>query len=133
MKLNIKIPLNPVTKKNSQRIIRIRNRPCAIPSKQFAQYEQAAKAYIPSLDAPIDYPVEVQCEFYMRTRRLVDLTNLLEAIDDVLVKHGVLADDNSRIIVSHDGSRVYYDKNNPRTEIFIREMKGGKQDAEAVI
>lgn len=51
--------------------------------------------------------------------RRVDLTNLLEAIDDVLVHTRVLEDDNSNIIVSHDGSRVLYDKENPRTEVYI--------------
>ena len=56
----------------------------------------------------------------MPTRRIVDLTNLEEAIDDILVKYGVLKDDNSRILVSHDGSRVLYDKDNPRTEVTIR-------------
>ena len=64
-------------------------------------------------------PVEVKCLFYMPTRRKVDLTNLLEAIDDILVYAGTLADDNSSIIVSHDGSRVLYDKENPRTEVYI--------------
>jgi Holliday junction resolvase RusA-like endonuclease len=55
----------------------------------------------------------------MPTKRRVDLTNLLEAIDDILVKYGVLEDDNYNIIDNHDGSRVYYDKENPRTEITI--------------
>ena len=50
-------------------------------------------------------------------------TNLLESIDDVLVRAGVLKDDHSGIIVSHDGSRVLYDKDNPRTVLFIREME----------
>ena len=68
----------------------------------------------------IEQPCEVVCLFYMPTRRIVDLTNLEEAIDDILVKYGVLKDDNSRILVSHDGSRVLYDKNNPRTEVTIR-------------
>ena len=58
--------------------------------------------------------------FYMPTKRRVDLTNLLEAIDDVLGKYGVLKDDNSEIITSHDGSRVLYDKDNPRTEVVIK-------------
>ena len=59
----------------------------------------------------------------MPTRRRVDLVNLLEATDDVLVHYGVLEDDNSNIIVSHDGSRVFYDKENPRTEIYIETIK----------
>ena len=55
----------------------------------------------------------------MPTRRKVDLNNLLEATTDMLVHYKVLEDDNSKIVVSHDGSRVRYDKNIPRTEIFI--------------
>lgn len=75
------------------------------------------------MDAPINEPVEVKCLFYMKTKRAVDLTNLEEAIDDILVKYGVLADDNNNVIVSHDGSRVLYDKDDPRTEIEIKEYK----------
>lgn len=41
----------------------------------------------------------------------------------MLVRAGVLKDDHSGIIVSHDGSRVLYDKDNPRTVLFIREME----------
>ena len=67
----------------------------------------------------VSEPVTVKCLFYMPTHRRVDLTNLLEAIDDVLVHTRVLEDDNSNIIVSHDGSRVLYDKENPRTEVYI--------------
>ena len=59
----------------------------------------------------------------MPTRRRVDLTNLMEAAHDVLVAAGILADDNNTIIVSVDGSRVLYDKANPRTEIFIEELE----------
>ena len=50
-------------------------------------------------------------------------TNLLEAIDDVLVKYQVLKDDDSKIIVSHDGSRVLFDPDRPRTEVTIRFME----------
>lgn len=68
--------------------------------------------------------VTVQAVFYMPVRRRVDLTNLLEALDDVLANSGVLADDHCKIIVSHDGSRVSYDKERPRTEVTIRNYKG---------
>ena len=54
---------------------------------------------------------------------MCDLTNLLEAIDDILVSYGVLSDDNFTVIVSHDGSRVYIDKENPRTEITIESIE----------
>lgn len=57
------------------------------------------------------------------TRRKVDLANLIEATCDILVKAKVLADDNSQIVAAHDGSRVDYDKKNPRAEIWIEEME----------
>ena len=57
----------------------------------------------------------------MRTHRRVDLVNLLEATCDILVDANVIADDNSGIVAGHDGSRVKYDKDNPRVEITITE------------
>ena len=53
--------------------------------------------------------------------------NLLAAVDDLLVEAGIIADDNSKIVVSHDGSRVLYDKENPRTEITITRAPGDWQ------
>lgn len=114
------IPLPPISKKNSQRIMinRVTGKPFIMPSAQYVQYERDAAWFIPS-GRRIDSPVNVKCLFYMPTRRKVDLTNLLEAIDDIMVKAGLLADDNSEIVQSHDGSRVFYDKDRPRTEIYI--------------
>ena len=114
------IPVKPVTKKNSQRIVVSGGRRMILPSAAYKEYEQNAMLFLPKCDT-ISRPVEVTALFYMPTRRRVDLTNLLEALDDVLVAGGVLADDCSEIIVSHDGSRVHYDKNNPRTEVTIKE------------
>ena len=115
------IPLAPISKKNSQQIMvnRQTGKPFVMPSKHFKDYEAAALWYIPKAQKPIDFPVNIQCLFYMPTRRKCDLTNLLEAVDDIMVKAGLLADDNYTIIQSHDGSRVFYDKDNPRTEIYI--------------
>jgi Holliday junction resolvase RusA-like endonuclease len=89
-----------------------------MPSERYKQYERDAMNFIP-VGRFIDYPVNVKCLFYMPTHRKCDLTNLLEAIDDILVEAGLLADDNYKIIESHDGSRVYYDKDNPRTVVEI--------------
>ena len=72
----------------------------------------------------INQPVNVAAKFYMPTRRRVDLTNLNEALHDILVHYGVLSDDNAKIIVSTDGSRVYWDKDNPRTEVIITAVEG---------
>lgn len=113
------IPITPVSKKNSQRIVKAGNKFILLPSKAYVDYEQQVGYFIPKLNKPIDYPINVKCLFYMPTHRKCDLTNMLEAIDDVLVKYKLIEDDNYTIIVSHDGSRVFYDKANPRTEIII--------------
>lgn len=119
--MKIVIPVAPITKKNHQQIIRVNGSPRVIPSKQYRQYEKDCFPFLKALG--IDYPVNIKALYYMPTRRIVDLCNLHEALCDVLVKYGVLEDDNSRIIVSMDGSRVLYDKQNPRTELEIERVE----------
>lgn len=125
-KMRIVIPGQPITKKNSPRIARARNgRTYILPSDRFQQYQEFARFYIPVRDRKkLDVPLNVKCVYYMPTHRLVDLVNLLEATCDILVHYGVISDDNSQIVVSHDGSRVLYDKDNPRTEIELAEIEG---------
>lgn len=115
------IPLNPKTKKNNQRIIKNprTGAPMIIQNDRYKQYERDAGWFLKKPASPISEPVNVKCVFYRDSRRRVDLTNLLEAIDDILVKYKILADDNFEIIRGHDGSRVFVDKDNPRVEIEI--------------
>lgn len=115
------IKLEPVTKKNSQRIIYVNHRPMIIPSKKYKDYEHDCAWFMPS--QRISGQVNVKAHFYMKTKRRVDLVNLLQALLDVLVKYDVIEDDNSNIVVSMDGSRVLYDKENPRTEVEITEVQ----------
>lgn len=117
--MQITIPIPPRTKKNSQRIVLIKGRPVPLPSKEYAAYEKACGAFIRRPKEPIAYPVTVAVKYYMPTRRRVDGVNLLEATLDILVRYGVLADDNRNIVYSVDGTRVYYDKEHPRAEITI--------------
>ena len=128
-KLRYTIPLTPVSKKNSQQIARTaKGKPFILPSKQYRAYEKAAEWYLaPKPPEPITEPVNVQCVFYMPTRRLCDLSNLEEATHDVLVRCGILADDNRDIIATTDGSMVLYDKDHPRTEITITPIEGYEQ------
>lgn len=116
------IPLNPKTKKNHQKIIRNpkTKSPMIVQSDAYKKYEQEAGWFLtrkPS--SPISVPVNVRCIFYRKNEIRCDLTNLLEAIDDILVKYRILKDDNFNVIASHDGSRVRIDKDKPRTEIYI--------------
>ena len=121
------IPVAPVSKKNHQRIVtnRVTRKPFIIQSPQYTEYETTASYFLrPKPKEPINYPVTVRCLFFMPTRRRVDKSNLEAAAHDMLVKYRVLADDNRDVIASTDGSRVYYDKDNPRTEIEITPYEG---------
>ena len=122
--MRITIPLTPITKKNSQRIIwnNRSKRPMIIPSEQYKEYEKAAAECMPTGCEPINTPVNVQMVFTMPTRRRVDLVNLQESCLDILVKYGVLADDNSNIVAAMDGSRVEYEKGAGKTEITITDI-----------
>lgn len=131
MPLRYTIKGDPRTKKNSPQIFyrgsicplcKKGQTPFVAPSKAYKQYEQMALWQLtPKPKQPISKAVTVKCLFYMKTKRKVDLNNLLEAVCDILVAGNVLADDNSDIVVSHDGSRVMFDKSNPRVEITITE------------
>lgn len=112
------IPLNPVTKKNSQQIILVCGKPRIIPSKKYKEYERDCIPFLTHVEH-VTGRVNVKAVYFMRTRRRVDLINLHEALHDILVKAGVLEDDNCKIIYSTDGSYVDYDKENPRTEVTI--------------
>lgn len=112
---------DPRTKKNSPRIARCGRYSKILPSESYEKYSidcmyQIVTRYKRNC---IDSPINLKCVYYMQTRRRVDLANLLEATCDILVDAGIIADDNSNIIVSHDGSRVKHDKTNPRVEIEI--------------
>ena len=116
------IPVNPVGKKNSENIYINRKTGKAFISQndRYKEFEIAASYFLrPKPDKPIDYPVNVKVLYYRNTHRRVDKTNLESAICDVLVKYGILEDDNRDIVAGTDFSRVYYDRDNPRLEIEI--------------
>lgn len=127
--MKLRIDGTPTTKKNSMRIVLVGGKPRIIQSEKYKAYEAYALCQLRKATArenrtvrlPIDYPVNVKCVYYMPTNRRVDLTNLLAATMDILVDAHVLADDNAKIVVGHDGSRVMYKADKPRAEIEITE------------
>ena len=126
MALELVLTGTPRTKKNSQRIITVGGRPRIIPSKEYKVYESECLRQLMGLPKQTG-PANVRCVYYMPTHRRVDLVNLLEATCDILVTAGILEDDNSNVLTGPDGSRVRYDKANPRVEIMI---DGGLDDDE---
>ena len=130
MEIRFTLPIRPVTKKNSGRIIMRGKYPILLPSEQYVQFEKESLPFFNQVKnqiGVIHYPVNVKCVFYTDARRKVDLCNLLNAVDDAMVASGLVIDDNRDIVAAHDGSRVYCDRLNPRIEITIEELKSYEQ------
>jgi hypothetical protein len=123
------IPLDPRTKKNSHRISGCGKR-CPVCGKYERQFIRnatkttdyafkAVKFLRPKPRRPIEGPVWLVYKLYTQTWHRKDDLNLYEALDDILVANGILKDDDRKTIRSRDRSRVLYDKENPRAEIYI--------------
>jgi Holliday junction resolvase RusA-like endonuclease len=133
--VKITIPLAPITKKNHGNIITY-GAVCPtchrgkynklIPSDAHNKYKMEIAPYISLISMQInniDYPINLKCVFYLNKRYQGDLVGYLQSIQDILVEGGIIEDDNRNIVASTDGSRVFYDKENPRTEITITKVE----------
>ena len=113
---------------------------CGKHQKQFIRQGKAGSEYsfyaekflFPKPAKPIDRKVHICYKFYMKTRRKVDELNLCASADDLLVSAGILKDDNTSVVAHHDGTRVFYDKENPRTEIYIYEYKEEENEQQGI-
>jgi len=87
--ISFTIPINPMTKKNSQQIFWNKkiNRPFITQSERYKNYEKEACNFIPKIETPIDYPVRVKATYYRGSRHLVDINNLNQALHDIMVKY----------------------------------------------
>lgn len=123
--IKINIPLLCRSKKNSQQIYvnKRTGRRFVIQSNIYKKFEKECSYFLPRLKKPIDKPINLKCTFIVPDRKKRDLTNLENAIADILVKYGILEDDNYTIIQSWDGSRIIYEKGVSRTIVEIEEIK----------
>lgn len=125
--LKIIIPTVPRSKKNSQEIVfnKKTGHRMVIQNKKYTQYEKECKKYMPTLSQNINFPVNLQCNFYVNDARRRDIANYIEAIQDILVKYGIIEDDNYNIISSLNGCSMEIDRENPRVEIIITPKQKG--------
>lgn len=125
--IKLTLPFAPRTKKNHSRVVMRGKYPKVLPSEQYVALEKVCCWYIKAhynwQSEPIDTPINLECHFYKDVDRKGDLVGYLQAIQDILVKAGVIKDDNHKIVVSTDGSRVHLDRANARIEVIINESK----------
>lgn len=123
--LTIIIPINPRSKKNSQQIVfnKKTKRAMVIQNKNYTQFEKDCKPFMPILDKPIDYPINLRVDFYVCDARKRDIANYIEAIQDILVKYKILKDDNYNIVASIDGCSMQINRDYPHCEILITQKE----------
>jgi Holliday junction resolvase RusA-like endonuclease len=66
-------------------------------------------------------PCNIKFEFYYGSSVRADTSNAIAIPLDCLMDAGILVDDNMFIVRSHDGTRSYIDRDNPRVEITIED------------
>ncbi len=109
----------PVPSKKNSRINTRSGR--SFPSKNYSAWEKDALAQVIEQKIPpvTEYPTTITAKFFFETLRKCDLSNKFESLADMLVKAGVLEDDNytciDQIVLEYGG----HDKNNPRIEVII--------------
>lgn len=130
------VPLEPRTKKNHQMIAGSGAKcpVCHKPAMQFVRQGKANTEYSllvppflqPRPSEPLEGPIHIVYHCYMGTKCRIDDLNIYAALDDILTAAGILSDDNVKVIRCRDGSFVDYDKENPRSEIYIYRMEEAK-------
>lgn len=121
----------PRSKKNSQRIIRVRGVPRIVQSKQACGWEEMAVLQLRSQwnrctrgmadgAQPLAGNVNLRAIVYRDRAGRADLLNFLAAVSDAIEGAGIVANDDQ--IGGLDGSRMMIDRKNPRVEITLTEM-----------
>ena len=122
--MKIEIPVMARPKKNSQQIYinPKTKRPFITQSKNYKEFEKVCGEYLKDYQLHINFYINLKCTFYVSDRRKRDIVNLLNAMQDILVKYGVIEDDNYNIVASVDGSRIIYEKGREETIIEIEKI-----------
>ena len=120
----IKLPLLCRSKKNSQEyaINPRTHKPMIVQSKLYYQFERDCGYFMKRYAKHINYPINLKCTFFVPDRRKRDLTNLENALADIMIKYGVIEDDNYTIVTGWDGSRIIFERGREETIIEIEEV-----------
>ena len=121
----IRIPMMCRSKKNSEQILKNKKtgKYFIAQSEIYKKFERDCAYFLNKYQSNISYPINLKCTFYVKDKRKRDIVNLLNAIQDILVKYKVIADDNYNIVQSIDGSRIIYEKDREETIIEITKIK----------
>jgi Holliday junction resolvase RusA-like endonuclease len=133
---NFTIPSSPATKKNSNRVFKVKGFTKVLPSERFMKYQAfCEKILVPLMKTkgiePMDFGVSIKIRVATNKWIVPDYTNVCQALGDILQHSGVIA--NDKWIHWTDGAYTEnvpaehwflgVDKDNPRLEVEIRRFR----------
>lgn len=105
-------------KKNSRKPFVRGNRMMNFPNPVYVKWERDALKQLLGTSPISEYPAVISCTFYVPDNRKRDNSNMLDSIQDMLVKAGILAGDHWQIL-DVGGLHSEIDRDNPRAEIYL--------------
>lgn len=116
------IPGEPLVKKNNRPIYKKGDKSFLGKSRKLADVEESMiwEMKMQNTLEFIKTPVNVCMHFYLGSKRRKDLSNMYQIVEDCLESAGII--ENDSLIYGHDGSRKFYDKDYPRTEVIITDF-----------
>lgn len=127
MKTSIVFSGRVPSKKNSLRRIQVKGRLITAPSIQYRDWEEENILNVRAMSIrELTPPYSIAYKVYAPDKRISDLTNKIEGINDCLVKAGVLQDDNWFLLNEMSMTFAGVDRSHPRIEVEIT-----SQNAEA--
>lgn len=130
------IPTSPATKKNSNRIIKVKGFVKIIPSERFMKYQKFCaeyiaplrqKANIPAMDFGVSIKIRVATDKWI----VPDYTNICQALGDILQHYELISNDqwihwtdgDVKNNIPEEHWFIGVDKLNPRLEVEIRRFR----------
>ena len=121
------------SKKNSRQTNRATGR--SFSSKKYQAWEPAQMVSLMVQGIPRKKIVKVEwisIHFYMETLRGYDISNQLESVMDMMVKYGLILDDNWKVIPRFRELTASHRKNNGGCVVQIREKKDDTRQQETI-
>ena len=111
--------------KNSKRIVKFGNKTALIPSSQYLASVKPIEQQLGlnrrnwlEMIKPYSKPLKIGFKIYRKTHRAFDYVNIIQGLQDMMVKCGWLPDDNANEMIPVF-EQYEVDPKNPRVEIFL--------------
>lgn len=99
-----------------------KTKPIVISNKNYYDWHKENLKELKGKYKKVDYkPALVYINLYRKTKHRIDWNNISHSITDILVNLEILEDDSTEYCKPMFGN-VFYDKENPRAEVFIKEL-----------